>query len=60
MSDKVNELIVRVKEHIHFGENGSDEAITEIENQIDDKHMDIRNLFSQNLDTVIEHYVKYQ
>ena len=30
MSDKVNELIARVKEHVHFGENGSDEAISEI------------------------------
>ena len=59
MGDKVSDLVIRVKEYLSLSSNESDDSIREIENQIDDKSMEIRNIFSQNLDSVIEHYVKY-
>ena len=39
MSEKINELVLMVKEHIHLGEEEYENAIREIENQIDDKNL---------------------
>ena len=49
MGDKVSDLVIRVKEYLNIGSKESEDSIREIENQIDDKGIEIRNIFSQNL-----------
>lgn len=60
MSEKINELIIHVKEYLHLEEKESEQTLREIENQIDDKNIEIRNIFAQNFDAVISHFIKYQ
>ena len=60
MSEKINELVLMVKDHMNLGEKESQESLREIENKIDDKHLEIRDIFSRNNDSVMDHYIKYQ
>jgi hypothetical protein len=41
-------------------EKESEQTMREIENQIDDKNLEIREIFARNLQAVVSHFMKYQ
>lgn len=49
-----------MREYLNLGEKESDKSVQEIENQIDEKNSEIRDIFAGNLSSVISHYIKYQ
>jgi predicted SprT family Zn-dependent metalloprotease len=59
MSDKLNELIANVKELIQDGSKSTEHCIKDIDNEIDIKENEIRELFADNIQSVIAHFLTH-
>jgi uncharacterized protein YpuA (DUF1002 family) len=59
MTDRINELVNNVKELIQDGKIETEQCIKNIDNEIDSKENEIRELFGENIDSVINYFIQY-